>query len=173
MGHLRSQRHIDAPPALVFETIASPERLPEVNPAVRKVEFLTEQRSGLGTRFRETRVMGGREAESEFEYTEHEAPERVRIVTDAGGAVWDTVMTVTPGAEGGAELTLEMEDRPHKLMARLFIPLMRGTIDKGVTHDLDCLKAYCESAAGAGEAAVGSDEDGAAGGGTSEDASEA
>jgi len=39
-------------------------------PGITSVEFLSETRSGVGTRFRETRVMNGREATVELEVTE-------------------------------------------------------------------------------------------------------
>ena len=46
------------------------------------------------TRFRETRVMKGREASTVLEVTEYESPRRIRLVSDEGGTIWDTVFTV-------------------------------------------------------------------------------
>lgn len=50
---------IAAAPDRVYETIIDIERLPETSPDTVSVTFLGEQRSGAGTRFRETRQNGG------------------------------------------------------------------------------------------------------------------
>lgn len=139
-------RIIDAPPELVFEVIAHIQNFSKAVPHIEKVEFLTEQHEGVGTRFAETRTMNGRKATVTLEVTEYEPPSRVRIVSDEAGTVWDSVFTVE--AEGDkAKLTLAMEERAYKLMAKVMNPLIRGTVRKGLEADLDAVKAYCEEEA--------------------------
>jgi hypothetical protein len=60
-------------------------------------------------------------------------------------------MRVVPRADGGSELLMEMEDRPHAIGARLMIPLIRGMIAKAIETDMDRVKAWCEGQAGEGE----------------------
>ena len=108
------------------------------------VEFLTEQRKGVGTRFRETRLMGKRKGSAELEVTEYVENERIRLVSDQGGTIWDTVFTVQPAAEGGVELKMVMDANAYKLLAKLLNPLIKGVIAKFIEKDMDAVKSYCE-----------------------------
>ena len=87
--------------------------------------------------------MKGKEATTELEVTEFVENDRIRIMTDSHGAVWDSLFTVKP-AEGHTELTLTMDAKPHKLMPKIMIPIMKGFITKGLEKDMDAVKAYCE-----------------------------
>lgn len=136
-------RVIDAPVAKVFETVAHIEAFSKVVPEIVKVEFLGEQRTGVGTRFRETRRMKGREMSVELEVTEYEPGKRVRIVADTAGTVWDTVFEVQP-KNGKTLLTMAMDARAHTLMARIFNLLIKGMVRKGIERDMDAVKAHCE-----------------------------
>jgi len=96
------------------------------------------------TRFRETRVMKGREASTVLEVTEYESPRRIRLVSDEGGTIWDTVFTVAEN-ESGSTLTMVMDARPHKFLARIMTPLMHRMVAKAIESDMDAVKEYCES----------------------------
>ena len=136
-------RTIEAPLDLVFQTVGDVRNFRQAVPHITNVEFLTEQQCGAGTRFRETRTMKGREHSVELEVTEFVENERIRLVSDAGGTIWDTVFSVSP-REGQVELTMQMDVRPYRLLARMMIPLVRGMVVKGVTADMDAVKAFCE-----------------------------
>jgi carbon monoxide dehydrogenase subunit G len=56
------QRHVNAPMEVVFDAIAHIENFSQAAPHIVGVEYLSEQKRGVGTRFRETRRMGKREA---------------------------------------------------------------------------------------------------------------
>jgi hypothetical protein len=118
-------------------------RFEEVNENILEIEFLTEQQSGVGTRFRETRNMNGQRSQTTLELTEYVDNELVRFVSDAGGTIWDTAMQVAE-KESGTELRMVMDARPYKLMARVITPLMRGMVSKALVSDLDALKVRCE-----------------------------
>lgn len=145
MGRITSTRRIVAPVSRVFETVADIQNFAKAVPAIVKVEFVTPQHSGVGTRFRETRRMGKREATVELEVKELVPGQRIRLVADAGGTVWDTVFTVKADSSG-AELSMVMDDKPYRLPAKLFNPLLRGMIRKGIERDMDAVKGYCERA---------------------------
>lgn len=147
MTRTEISRTIDAPIDVVFSTIADISNFSSAVPHIEKVEFLSDVRTGVGARFRETRIMGGRKASTVLEVTEYVANERVRFVSDQGGTIWDTTFSVEPGADGrGTRLDLVMKARPHKLVARLVTPLMKGVIAKAIAADLDAVKAYAEAA---------------------------
>ncbi|MBT8484413.1 MAG: SRPBCC family protein, partial [Phycisphaerae bacterium] len=122
--------------------------LPETMPDVVKIEFLTDQRVGLGTKFRETRRMGKREMVTELDVTEFVENDHVRMVADSHGTIWDTLFEVTPTG-GGTELTLTMDARAHKLLPRIMNPIMKGFFKKGIEKHLDSLKTHCEDKAAA------------------------
>ena len=146
MTRTRIARTIDAPVEVVFEAVADASNFSKAVPDIARVEFLGESRVGVGTRFRETRVMRGREASTALEVTEYVRNERVRLVADAGGTVWDSLFTVVGVGEGGRRTRLElvMEARPYRLMARLLVPLMRRVVAKAVGGDMDAVKGWCE-----------------------------
>lgn len=137
---------IEAPPEGVWAVLTDIEGLPNREQAVEKIEFLTEQKTGVGTRFRETRSMGRRTVETELKVTEMDENESIRFVSDVGGTVWDTVYRCHP--EGGAtRLEIDMNARPHKLSARLMNPLILPMVRKGMVKHLADLKRFCESMA--------------------------
>ncbi|MEM7050178.1 MAG: SRPBCC family protein [Acidobacteriota bacterium] len=143
MATITIRRSIAAAPATVFQAVAHIEQFSEAIPHITKVEMLSEVREGVGTRFRETRLMKGREATTELEVTEYEPDQRVRLVADSHGTVWDSLFTVKPEGAGSV-LTLTMEARAYRLLSKLMNPLISGMIKKAVGEDMDAVKAFCE-----------------------------
>ena len=135
---------IDAPVETVFRAITDIEKLPETNPDIVSVEFLSEKRNGVGTRFRETRRMGKSEHVTELDVTEYVENERARMVADSHGTVWDTVFTTQP-EDGKTRLEIHMDARPHKLLPKLMNPLMKGFFKKGIEKHMQSFREYCES----------------------------
>ena len=147
MTRTELSRTVDAPIGVVFSTVADISNFSEAVPHIVDVEFLSEARTGVGARFRETRLMGSRRATTELEVAEYVPGERVRFVSDQGGTVWDTTFTVEPGPDGrGTRLHMVMEARPYKLVARLATPLIKRVVAKAIAADLDAVKAYAEAA---------------------------
>jgi len=146
MSSITASRTIHAPVNRIFDTIAHIENFRKAVPHIVEVEFLTEQKRGAGTKFRETRLMGKRKATCDLEVAEYVEDEKVRMVSDAGGTIWDTVFNLKPiGSENEkVELTMVMEARAYKFLAKLMNPLIKGMIGKAVEKDLDAVKAYCE-----------------------------
>lgn len=138
-------RNIKAPIESVFEAVSSIDKFSTIVPHIVSVEFLTDSRTGVGTRFRETRQMGKRQASTELEVTEYAPNERVRMVSDQGGTIWDSVFTTRAAEDGSVLLTLEMDARAYKFAAKLFNPLIAGMVRKAIEKDMDCVKSYCEA----------------------------
>ena len=140
------EKRIDAPIDRVFATVSDIRNMSEALPHVIRYEFLTEQQSGEGTRFREVRLMQGREEETELEVTEFVENDHVRMVSDSHGTIWDTVFKVREDGDQ-TRLTMTMDARPYKLMQRIMVPLIKGMVTKAVDNDMDMVKAYCEGSA--------------------------
>ena len=143
MPNVTVTRRIDAPADVVFRTVAHVEQFSQAVPGILRVEFLSQAKSGVGARFRETRMMMGREASTVLEVTEYVENERVRIVSEAGGAFWDTVFSVAADGEG-TELKMVMDAQPRSASARMTLPFIMGTVRKAVEQDMDAVKAFCE-----------------------------
>src|SRR5579862_8657141 len=87
-------RTINAPLQVVFKTMADVEQFSKAVPHITKVEFLTEKKSRVGARFRETRKMKDKEVSTELVVTEYVENERVRMVAADHGITWDSIFIV-------------------------------------------------------------------------------
>jgi carbon monoxide dehydrogenase subunit G len=134
---------IDAPKEVVFRTISDIRNFAEAVPDIVDVSFISDSKTGVGTRFKETRLIGGREHTEELEVTEYDENNSIRLVTDSNGTVWDSLFTVSDD-HGATKLTLVMEAKAYKFMAKIMNPLMKYFINKAVGKDMDAVKAYCE-----------------------------
>lgn len=143
MARIVVSRSIDAPVDLVFKTVADINQLSKAVPRIVKFEFLSETKSGVGTRFRETRLMKGQEAVTELEVTEYIPNDHVRMVADRHGTVWDTVFSVKPGKEH-TELTVAMDAKAYKLAPKLIHPFISPMLRNAMEQDMDAVKAFCE-----------------------------
>ena len=143
MSRTRSERRIEAPLPMVFETVSNAQRFSDAVPQVVSIEFLTDRRTGAGTRFRETREMGSRKVSNELHVTEYSENEYVRMSSEAGGAIWDSLFEVRRDGDATI-LALVMEATPQSFLARITTPLMRGMIQRAIEKDMDAVKAYCE-----------------------------
>jgi hypothetical protein len=119
-------RSVQASVESVFQTVADIQNFSKAVPDILGVEFLSDVKSGLGARFKETRLMGKRRASTVLEVTEYLDNDRIRYVSDAGGTIWDTVISVKSG-DGATDLSMVMEAKPYRFLAK----------------DMDAVKAYC------------------------------
>jgi carbon monoxide dehydrogenase subunit G len=136
-------RRIDAPIDVVFRTVADITQFSRALPHIVKVEFLSDTRLGVGTRFRETRLMKGKENVTELQVTEYVENDHVRLVADNHGIVWDSVFAVEPGG-ARTRLTMTMDTRTKRLMMKIMLVLISGMVRKAVEADMDMVRSYCE-----------------------------
>ena len=144
MNRIEVFRSIRAPVGTVFKTVSDIQEFSETLPHVVKFEFLSDIHGGVGTRFRETRLMNGKEATTELEITEYTENERVRMIADSHGAIWDTIYSLAEEGDKTA-LTMTMNAKSYKMLARVMNFLFKGIIKKAVERDMDLVKAFCEN----------------------------
>ena len=158
MDPIRVSRHVAAPPERVFALASDFPNAADHVEAIVRVEMLTDGPVGVGTRFRETRVMFKKEASEEMEVVEFEPPSRYVVTADSHGARYRTTFSFEP-ERGGTRVGFEFHAEPYtmaaKLMAKTMGKLMMGTLVKCVESDLDDIKAHAEAGGGAQEAAEG------------------
>ena len=143
MATFENQVTVAAPPEVVFDAVAHIETFSQIAPDIIGVEFLTDSRTGIGTRFRETRSLGSREATTELEVTESEAPTHDRLVAVEGGITWDPAFDVAAD-DGGTRLTRRMDATPTGLKGKAALPLITPMLTKAMDKDLAAIVAWCE-----------------------------
>ena len=139
-----SVRAVAASPERVFRAVADPEEFQRAIPGGSTVEYLTDRRTGVGARFRATRVRNGRPEAFEQEVTAYEAGRRIRLVNVTHGTVWDSLFEVSGESAGTSRLALTMDARTERLLPRVVFRMIHGRVQKALDDDLDGVKAYCE-----------------------------
>lgn len=141
-------RSIAAPPQRVWESITDFEHAADRISGIKSCEVLTDGPVGVGTRFRETRAMFGKEATEEMEIVEFEPPSHYTVQADSCGMHYRSEMRVAPDG-GGSRLEMHMGGTPTTTMAKLMSPIMgrlfAGAARKAIAKDLDDIAAHCEA----------------------------
>ena len=138
---------IAAPPEVVFRRAADFANAPQAIKGIVKVEMLTSGPVGVGTKFRETRIMFGREATEQMEVTAFEPPHRYALGAESHGSRYHSVLTFRPSGQG-CEVEMTFDCTPVTFFAKVMSVLMRPmmkSIAKVCAKDLDDLKATIES----------------------------
>jgi hypothetical protein len=160
-------KRINAPVETVFDVASDLARAAEHIRGIEKIELLTPGLVGVGTRWRETRKMMGREATETLEITAFDRPHSYKVGCESCGAYMETTFRFTP-VEGqlhglksvprdepsllssaATDLTLDIRCEARSLFAKLMSPLtgvmfekmMRGCMES----DLDDVARAAES----------------------------
>ncbi|MFC1609878.1 SRPBCC family protein [Myxococcota bacterium] len=115
---------------------------------IKEIEFLSETRSGLGVRWRETRVMFGKEATEDMEITALDPPDSYVVEAESHGTHYASVFSFRDADDGATEVTWEFEGKPLSLFAKLMTPLgflMSGSLRKMLQKDLADLRRSVEA----------------------------
>jgi uncharacterized membrane protein len=146
MGKLNLSIGINAKTETVFDVISDIENSPDRIEWYENVEMLTDGPVGVGTKWRETRVMNDRQSFEDWELTEFDRPNYFSAYCDSQGYDVNYTMSVQP--EGGSsKLSINMTTKPRTIIGKLMTPLewmMAGMMRKIVFKDLESLKAYIE-----------------------------
>lgn len=139
---------IEAPVERVFAAYTDLENAPSVISAIKRIEILTPGPVGVGTRFRETRVMMGKEATEEMTFAVFEPGARYVLTAESHGSKYTTTFRFTP--EGNAtRVTCDFLGEPQtagaKILTALMLPLMKGMIRKCLVQDIDDVRRSVEA----------------------------
>ena len=148
MATLKLTETVNAPSERVFEVFSNFPQAAENVDGIKSVEMLTDGPVGVGTRFKETRVMFGKEATEEMEVSRFEPNQLYTVSAESCGAKFDTTFHFVPKSERQTEVEMEMNIQSVTMFAKLMSPLsflMRGTMKKCLMADVDDLKRLCES----------------------------
>lgn len=146
MSTLTVSTLVSAPLERVFEVYTQIDKAAERIPDITALEVLSEGPFGVGTRWRETRVMFKKEATEEMWVSAIDAPHSYSVDAESHGMHYSTLFSFTPEGDGtrvtwafsGTALTLGT-----KIMAPIFGVLMKGTMKKCMLGDLEALRDVC------------------------------
>ncbi len=144
--------HIDAPADAVFAAASDFPNATEMVGGIDAVEMLSPatdgSASGVGTRFRETRTMFGKQATEEMQVSAFDPPRSYTLSAVSCGVQFDSTVEVIPDG-AGCRLGYDIVGVPTTLFARvvgaIMSPMMKGGMRKAMEKDLSDIKAYIES----------------------------
>ena len=143
MSIYKSTIQIKASKQMVFKTISEIKNFSKAIPDIVDIDILTDTKKGVGTRFRETRLIMGKKTSTILEITEYEANNHVRIVSISGGTTWDSNYRLKENNDI-INLTLEMEAIPHTIFSRITNIFIKGMLQRALDKDMKSVKKYCE-----------------------------
>ena len=140
------EESIQAPQRAVWQILTDLQGAPGRIAGIKALEVLTTGPVGKGTRFRETRVMFGKEAVEEMEITHFDAPTTYTVEADSCGAHFVSTYSLREVA-GTTTLRLELRTRANTFMAKVMSPLgllMAGSMKKLIAKDNADIKRAAE-----------------------------
>lgn len=150
MTELKVSREVGAPPEAVWGVITDVGSFAETISAVEAVERLDDGTGfDVGTRWRETRKMFGRQATEEMEVTNVDAGRSYVTEAESHGAHYRAVTTVEPRGESGSLVTMTFGATPRSTVAKIADATIgrffRGATAKALQKDLDDIAAAAQA----------------------------
>lgn len=144
--------HIDAPADAVFAAASDFPNATEMIGGINAIEMLSPATDGspigVGTRFRETRTMFGKQATEEMEVSAFDPPRSYTLSALSCGVQFDSKVEVIPDGQG-CRLGYDILGVPTTLFARVVGaitgPMMKGSMRKAMEKDLADIKAFVEN----------------------------
>lgn len=153
MKPLSVARRIEAPRERVFEAATDIQSWPARIGGIERVEVLTPGPFGKGTRFRETRIMFGREATEEMVVSDFEPGRSYVLIAESHGCRYRSAMRFDDDGPGATRVEMTFEATPlttgAKVMGAVMGPMMKGTMCKMIAKDIEDLGASLGREAGA------------------------
>ena len=130
------------PPKEVFDFIAASENAPKIVNSVTSMVQLTEGPPRVGTRYRETRLMNGKEQQAELEIVEFEPTRKYAMQNMTSGI--ETVYRYNLQPErGGTRIDLVCEVKARGIR-KLMLPLVAAFLKKEDGDHLQRVKKELE-----------------------------
>jgi carbon monoxide dehydrogenase subunit G len=142
---------IEAPSGRVFDALSDFANAPKRISGIKRVEMITNGAVGVGTAFRETRVMFGREATETMEVTRFEPGRAYELTAKSCGCLYRSELRVNPIGASASEVTMTFNATPQTFIAKAMSFLMKGMMKscaKAILTDLTEVKTSIESGRG-------------------------
>lgn len=153
MGTFSVSTHVNASPERTFEVFSNIRNSAENVSGIERVEILDDSGEpvGVGTRFRETRILFKKEATEEMEITAWDPPRSYVVEAESCGTHYRSVISFEPNDDGSnTKVTMEFNAKALTFAGRMmsvFGFLFTGTMRKLMQRDLDDLRGVAERGA--------------------------
>jgi len=148
MSNFTLTKRVEAPVEVVFDVATDLTHAAEHIRGIEKIELLTPGPVGVGTRWRETRRMMGREATETLEIKRFNVPNNYTVGCESCGCYFETTFGFI-GRANGTDVTLDVRSQTLTLFAKIMSPignLMMGkTMRKLLNDDLEDVKRVAEA----------------------------
>ena len=149
MARFTIGKHVEATREEVFAVASDFKHAAENICGIERLEVLGDGTVGTGTRFRETRVMFGKESTEEMEITAFDPPKGYTVEADTCGAHYRAEYRFISDI-AGTHMRISFETQPVTMVAKLMSPLallMMGPMKKCIDADLEDIKRVAEAKA--------------------------
>ena len=146
---VKASKHINAPVDVTFDIFSDIPAIEKRISGITKVELLSDVTQGVGTRWRETRILFGREATEEMEISALQPNRSYEVVAASHGFEYHSKYTFTE-KDGGTLVEMVFTGRAISLAAKLMTPLgylFKNATRKALEADMNELKVICEQKA--------------------------
>ncbi|GAA3784935.1 SRPBCC family protein [Streptomyces phyllanthi] len=128
------ERRIEASAGRVWEVLTDLEGMSSVLSGVDRVEVVTEGPFGVGTRWRETRRMFGKQATEEMRVTACEPPSRYVVEADSQGTHYVSEFVLSGSGPGPTTVRMTFSAIPSGGLVGLLAKLLGGLGAKAVAR---------------------------------------
>lgn len=143
MNGFEFSEYIAKPPKEVFELISNPANGAKFVDNIKSSKKITDGPIGVGTKFRETRVMRGQESSTELLIAAHQPNSHVAIVSEAEGIKVEYHYHLSPEGKGTrVRWVCELEASG---LRKMMLPMVAGIMKKEDGNHLQKLKAHLEA----------------------------
>jgi uncharacterized membrane protein len=139
---------VNAPIARIFGTMTDIPNASQFMSGIESVEMLSEGAVGVGTRWKETRAMLGKQSTEEMWITEFNENENYVVEAESCGAKYRTEFKFKSVDNYTTDVEMKMVVQPITLAAKLMSPIsyfMKGAIIKAIKKDLDDARIVCQN----------------------------
>jgi carbon monoxide dehydrogenase subunit G len=142
MNGFELSEHIHAAPKKVFELISDLEHSASFIDNIKETKKLTAGPIAVGSRFLETRVMNGKDAQAELLVSAYEPPKHFGVSTEAEGIKVEYHYFFTAEGDGtNVRWVCELEASG---LRKMMLPMVAGIMKKEDGHHLQKIKAVLE-----------------------------
>ncbi len=143
MNGFELNEYIARSPKEVFEVLSNPTRATEFLDNIKESKQLTDGPIAVGTKFRETRVVNGKEAAADLLVSVYEPNTNIGISTEAEGIEVTYHYHLSPEGDG-TRLTWTCELEASGLR-KMMLPVVAAIMKKEDGNHLQQLKSYLEA----------------------------
>jgi carbon monoxide dehydrogenase subunit G len=143
MNGFEFNEYIAKPPKEVFDLISNPVAGSKLMDNIKESKKLTDGPIGIGTKFRETRIVNGKEASADLLVSAYEPNSHVGISTEAEGIKVGYHYHLAPEGQGTRVKWICELDASG--LRKMMLPMVAGIMKKEDGDHLQKLKAHLET----------------------------